>query len=169
MSAAAGSQGGPRTTNVYQNYERPFPLTVGDPHAESRSPWLKVLTHQSNPVGDAFFAQTNMDRIQRMLQQAVRDKTGYVIDKQSPEQLGFIMQHIYSDHANSQPMSIDDEITRLDILVINEAFPMVTSALAAYLAYLRDASRIKEPIPRGLNTSIRGTRQLTPHPWVGKG
>lgn len=154
------------TASVYQNYERPFPLTQGNPYVESRHPMLRALNLQNSPVGDAFFAEQNVEVIQKLLRQAIYKLTGYLIDRQSPEQLGFIMQNVFFTEHNSQPMSLPDEVRRLNLIVVSEAVPPVSSSLVAYLAYLRDASRLKTPIPRAINTSIKGSRQLAPNSWI---
>lgn len=152
--------------SVYNNAERPYPLTYGDPHAESVHPMLKSLNQRNSPLGDAFFSQDNQELLQRMLREAVRRKTGYLIDRQSPEELMIVMRSVYAGEANNRPMSLQDEVRRLNYLVVSECLTVVSSSLAAYLAYLRDASRIKTPIPRGVNTSIKGSRQLQPQAWV---
>ena len=151
---------------VYNNQERPFPLTNGDPYHESVHPMLKSLHQKNSPVGDAFFTSSNTERIQVLLRQAIRRLTGYRIDRQSVEQLMWIMRNVYYTEHNSQPMSIKDEVERLNTMVVSEAVPIVSSALAGFLAYLRDASQIAPPVARGLNTSIKGTRQLQSKAWL---
>lgn len=155
-------------SRIYQHYEKPFPMTSGDPHAESLSPWLKSLNQHHSPVGDAFFARSNVERIQRWIAEAVKRLTGYTIDAsaQSTEDLGQIMREIYYAEANSSPMSVADEVRRLDFEVLSEAVPIVSGNLVGYLAYLRDASRIATPLPRGVATNIKASRQLQPKPWL---
>ena len=161
MMSAATTAG-----SVYQNYERPFAMTAGDPFAESVNPMLRSLNQGNSAVGDAFFSPRNVETIQRLLRQAIRQTTGYLIDRQSSEQLAYLMRSVYGTESNSSPMSLSDEIRRLNLIVVSEATPIIASALAAYLAYIRDASRLKTPLPRGVSTGIKGTRQLSSNSWI---
>lgn len=68
------------------------------------------------------------------------------------------MRYIFIEHASHSEQNVTAEVRRLNDLVVRETLPNIVSNLAQYLAYLRDASKLPEPLPRGLQTSMRGTK-----------
>ena len=118
----------------------------------------KMLHIQPTTLSNTFFATANVDVIQLGLRDAVQRATRYTIDRQSDEQLVIVMRYIYIEHASHKEQNVDIEVRRLNDLVVREALPNVISNLAQYLAYLRDASKLPEPLPRGQQTSVRGTK-----------
>lgn len=124
----------------------------------------------ASPLSTAFFSQENINNIQIALKNRVRCKTGMTIDRQSEESLVIIMRAMYALHAQhprqTSGSAIDTEVSRLNEIVLAEIVPMATSNLAAYLGYLRDASTLPDPLPRGTNTSRRGTDVFSLFPAV---
>ena len=138
--------------------ERPFPLYATDvPLTKSATPVAtsRWATTAEDPVNRAFFSQQNVDAIQRSLRDTIKRQTGYVIDRQSDDQLLIVMRYVYL--LESRNTGGGAEVTRLNALVVKEVAPQVASGVLQYLAYLRDASRLPTPIPRAQATSIKGT------------
>lgn len=148
----------PRRDQVYNMYEAPFALTdaqtpAGLPAAVS----LQRSTHlQATPVSDEFFGAANIEVLQTRLRDIIQKQTGYAIDRQSTEQLLIVMRYVYMQSARHEGGS--REVRRLNELVLAEIVPQVGAGLAQYMDYLRDASRMYTPIPRGQATSLKGTK-----------
>lgn len=145
---------------VYNMYEAPFALTdAATPAGLAASVALQRSTHlQATPVSDQFFGGPNIDLLQSRLRDIIKQQTGYVIDRQSPEQLLIVMRYVYMQSARHEGGA--REVRRLNELVLAEIVPQVGAGLAQYMDYLRDASRMYTPIPRGQATSLKGTKAV---------
>ncbi len=138
-------------------YEKPFSLFDDSVRGAGAGANMQRSTHvQQTEVSARFFSQDNIDRLQGLLRQAVREATGYAIDRQSQEQLLIVMRYVYMQ--NSLHVGGEREVRRLNALVLRETVPQVAAGLAQYLDYLRDASTMPVPIARGQATSIKGTK-----------
>lgn len=113
----------------------------------------------ASPLTTAFFSRENMNSVQVQLRDRVRCKTGYTIGRQSDESLVIIMRAIFALHTQNvlRTEDVAQEVARINELVLAEIVPMAAGNLAQYLGYLRDASQTYAPMPRGINTSRRGT------------
>jgi hypothetical protein len=117
---------------------------------------LIASMHQcSSPLADAFFAPTNVNLIQTNLRTVIREKTGYVIDRQNDEDLAIIMRAMYATHAQHGG-DVQRELMRLNAIVLSEIAPMVGTGISQHLGYLRDASSLPAPLDRAKNISIKG-------------
>lgn len=145
--------------NVLDAQETPFALMDAAPGTQAAAVSLQRSTHlQATPLSDAFFARANIDRLQARLREVVRDKTGYVIDRQSDEQLLIAMRYVFMQSARHT--GGQREVRRLNELVLAEIVPQVGAGLAQYLGYLRDASQMYTPMARGQATSLKGTKAV---------
>jgi Family of unknown function (DUF5761) len=117
---------------------------------------LMASLHQcENPLSRAFFSAQNIATIQASLKKVIRGKTGYEIGNQSDEQLGIVMRAAYVLHAeHRQP--VDQEVPRLNRIVLSDIAPMVATGISQYLGYVKDASRLPTPMERSKNMSIKG-------------
>lgn len=117
---------------------------------------LLASMHQcDSPLGGAFFSPSNIEEIQRNLRIIIRQKTGYLIDKQSVEHLAIVMRAMYAMHARHGG-DVDVERRRLNAIVLSEVAPIVGSNISQYLGYLKDASEMAVPLERSKNLSIKG-------------
>lgn len=144
--------------SVYDIEERPFSLYEPIRTTESSSVGMLRSTHiQATPLATVFFGEGNVQALQSQLQAAIRKATGYIIDRQSDEELLIVMRYVYMQ--SSRNVGGAAEIRRLNHMVLREIVPQVGAGLAQYLAYLRDASTMHMPIARGQATSVKGTKQ----------
>ena len=121
---------------------------------------LRMLQEAPNPLNQAFFSDANVDAIETELARVIEQRTGYAIGPQDRTQLLAIMRYVYVQ--NSMPGDrTAAEVARLNRLVLREVVPMVGSAVAQHVAYLRDSSSLPVPIPRAANQSVKGQRSLT--------
>lgn len=147
----------------YNNVEAPFVAMSAAPSApleDGLTSVLRSLNRPRTPLSEAFFRVENIDVIQNRLRATLQRQTGYAIDRQSDTHLTIIMRKVFAEHASNVSQELGAEVRRLNDLVLGIAVPMVASGVAAYLTYLKDASRLPEPLPRGVQTSVKGTRQL---------
>lgn len=148
----------------YSNVERPFSLMSQEPAVKLEDRLAGVqrsLNQPRTPLFEAFFAVENMDILQNRLRATIMKQTGYTIDRQSDDHLTTIMRKVYAEqatHRAATPQHVATEVRRLDDIVLGVVVPMVATGVASYLLYLRDASRIPDPLPRGVQTSIKGTK-----------
>lgn len=161
--AAAGGPGVPSPARApYDNFEVPFSVASGTPSGGLERAFegvRRTLNQTPTPLFDAFFSVENLDVIQNRLRGIIKTRSGVSIDRQSDTDLIVMMQAVFSGNANvGAPVS--SEVRRLDDLVLEQAVPMVASGVTTYLLYLRDASRLPEPLPRGKQTSTKGSASL---------
>lgn len=146
------------TASVYDIYERPFPLADRMVSAgEDPNVGLQRSTHlQPTETSRLFFGKANIDALQRRLQEEIHARTGLTIDRQSDEELMVVMRYVFVQSGSNEGGSA--EVRRLNELVLAEIVPIVGSGVMQYLAYLKDASTLPTPIPRGQATSVKGLK-----------
>ena len=145
----------------FTNAEAPFPLASQEPHAalaDDVNGIARSMGQLRSPLMDAFFSPRNFDVLQNRLRATIQKQTGYAIGRQSDTDLQVIMRRVYVEHASNTLEAIEAEVGRLNTIVLQTVVPMVATGVAAHLAYLRDASRLPEPLPRGVQTSVKGTK-----------
>lgn len=118
---------------------------------------IQSLHEAPSPLGSAFFSAQNLTEIQNALRSIIRQKTGYIIGRQSDDDIVIIMRSVYALHANHERQP-EAEVRRLNSMVLAELVPMVGTGISQYLGYVRDASSIAPPLPRGKNVSIKGSK-----------
>lgn len=143
----------------------PYPMYASD--LERPLTDADVLVHRSmhtrdTPASRVFFSTQNVDALQLQLRSEVFNATKLTIDRQSDDALLTVMRWVFIEYASNAahptPQAIDAEVKQLNSVVIRHVLPDVIANLAQYLGYLRDASRLPEPAPRGQQTSMRGTK-----------
>ncbi len=153
---------------VCNQYAQPFPFADRSPgnvpfRERLSTRMAKTLDMRADsPLMRAFFSEDNLDAVQDALRDAVKRLTGFVIDRQSDDQLLIVMRAIFADHAQNSPRDVAAEVKRLDHGVVTTVLDQVISGITSYLAYLRDASRMRTPIARGAATSIKGLTTTLP-------
>lgn len=144
-------------SNLMDIYEQPFQLASNMAPGEEAAISMLRSTHlQPTETASMFFSRKNIDRLQAVLARRVEQSMGVAIDRQSDEQMLIVMRYVYMQSSSNTGGAA--EVDRLNELVLAEIVPQVGAGLAQYVSYLRDASRLPTPIPRGQATSIRGTK-----------
>lgn len=111
-----------------------------------------------------FFSQKNVETLHNLIRYFVYDQTGQIISRQTDDDLLIIMRAMYLQYSTN-PISckkedIDRNIDRLNLFVLRQAVPGIISEIKQYKAYLVQSSQIPAPIPRAINVSNAGTREL---------
>lgn len=160
-----------RNYNLYSNPEL---------DSEDKSYASTVLSgiQTDTKLARVYFSKRNIDHLQKVIRTKVFLESGgsfdsngapvtgqgHVVGKQSETQLLIFMRYIYMSYCTF-PTDCSDgvvyaEVNRLNDLVVTETVPNILEHVEAHLGYIRDASRIPDPISRSLATTNAGTRQL---------
>lgn len=116
----------------------------------------------SSPSQKIFLSESNINRIQNLILQKVKEQSGFEIARQSDRELQIIMRSIYLQYGRNPEDSqlIVDEITRLNNKVMEYCVPNIISNIQQYLRYKQDASSLPVPLERAKNISNKGTKTL---------
>jgi hypothetical protein len=124
---------------------------------------------EKTPVSEGFFSANNVELLQNRIRKEVFDRSkpkGYLIDKQSVDELKIIMRAIYLQYARNLPKDIPAQIEDLNTKVVNWAVPHILSAVDHYHFYINDISHLPVPLAHMQHLSRAGTRSLPANPFV---
>ena len=95
-----------------------------------------------------------MDLIQTRIIHEVKRRSGISISKQSERDLLGIMNATYHERANTFcGLPMEEEVSRLNDIVFEEAMSIVINGMHSYMLYVRDASKLAVPIDRAISTT----------------
>jgi len=116
---------------------------------------MERLHRQSdNRLLNTFISDTNMDLIQTRIIHEVKRRSGISISKQSERDLLGIMNATYHERANTFcGLPMEEEVSRLNDIVFEEAMSIVINGMHSYMLYVRDASQMAVPIDRAISTT----------------
>lgn len=120
-------------------------------------------------LSEAFFTQTNADRLQMMIRNEVYTRSGpkkYVIDDQDVDELKMIMRAMYLQYAKNNPFDVEGQIAELNKLIVDWAVPRILSEIDHYNYYLNDISHMPIPLAQPMSMSSAGTRSLPFQPYM---
>ncbi len=118
----------------------------------------QLMQQCPSDVSTKFLSHQNVNVIQKRLALAVKARTGYAISRQSDVELMSIMQSVHEAFSNNTGGA--KEVSRLNDIVLDIVVDQVVAGIEAYFNYLKDASTLPEPLPRGTFASIKGERML---------
>ena len=124
---------------------------------------------EKSPVSQGFFSADNVEIIQNRIRKEVFERSqpkGYVIDKQSADELKIIMRAIYLQYARNLPKDIPAQVEDLNAKVIAWSVPHILSAVDHYHFYINDISHLPIPLAQPQHLSRAGTRSLPANPFV---
>ncbi len=103
-----------------------------------------------NAVNTIFFSDMNVKVLQDALRYGVYQKTGKVVDEQSPNELYIVMRSIMLQYANFQAGSeaVIAEVQRLNTKVLIYCIDIVSSNVLQHLKYLDELQTLPVPIDR---------------------
>lgn len=113
----------------------------------------------STPLTQAYFGQKNLDAIQTALLAAIQER-GYAISRQSDTEVLGVMRGVYGTYSTRDTADIAGEVKRLNGIALEVLIDQVLVGIEQYLGYLKDASSLPVPPPRGENASNKGNRVL---------
>ena len=113
-----------------------------------------------SPLSRTFFSVSNINALQKSIHDLVLKESGHSIDRQSDRELVTIMKGVFEAFAQDTYTISQEEIKRLNLIVLDIVVDQVKEGIASHLQYLVDASTLPEPLSRGTFASKRGERQL---------
>jgi len=124
---------------------------------------------EKSPVSQGFFSAENVEILQNRIRKSVFDRSqpkGYVIDKQSADEMKIIMRAIYLQYARNLPKDIVAQVEDLNTKVLDWSVPHIMSAVDHYHFYINDISHLPVPLAHMQHLSRAGTRSLPANPFV---
>jgi len=124
---------------------------------------------EKSPVSAGFFSSENMELIQNAIRKEVFDRSkpkGYLIDKQSVDELKIIMRAIYLQYARNLPTGVAEQVADLNQKVIDWSVPHILSAVDHYFFYINDISHLPVPLAHMQHLSSAGTKSLPANPFM---
>lgn len=152
-----------------------FNLTDADNNISgSNTRYLFKNLYGETPLTFLFFSNRNVENIQKMIRYIVHRETGYVVDKQSTNELLVIMRSLFLEYSAHPPLidadmsqerivelqrKYTEEVGRLNEIVVNAVVPKVVSQMQQYVDYLRDISTQPYQMQTPKNSSVTGERK----------
>jgi hypothetical protein len=103
---------------------------------------MKSLRQPTTPLNSAFFAQSNVDALQSALHARIAEGMGLGIDRQSDWEMLLLMRRVYLESANNWPDKVQEEVWRLNDLVLQLALDAVARKIAQHLTYASDIAPV---------------------------
>lgn len=117
-----------------------------------------------SPFSYLYFSSQNILSLQKLIRYNVYIHTNkeHVIGYQNETELVIIMRAIYLQYAKvpEHQSLYKNEIERLNAAVVTQLLPDLVSNVKQYVGYIRDSSRTAVPLDRGMNSSIKGEKNL---------
>jgi hypothetical protein len=111
-----------------------------------------------SPLTDAFFSDFNREKIHSAIIKAVRDKTGYTIDRQNDGDLQALMRSVFVDMATDVTTNVRQQVDAMNKQVVVQALQPIQSGILQQLVYLKDISSNPVPLDTPVSTSTYGNK-----------
>jgi hypothetical protein len=112
----------------------------------------------ATPLSSAFFSEFNREKIHGDIIQIIKDKTGYVISRQSDQDLQALMRKVYIDLVQDPSTDILNQVDKMNKQVAKEATATISSGMLQQIVYLRDISANPVPLAVPVSTSTYGNK-----------
>lgn len=115
-----------------------------------------------NPLSQSFFSESNQNKIQLELIQAIYDesKGNYKIGHQSQTELEIIMRSIYLQYSEHRPTSIEEQVIHLNQKVLEYCVPNILTNIQQYAGYQKSIDTLPGVMDHPQNMSNAGTKTL---------
>ena len=106
--------------------------------------------HEETGLSGIYFSTGNMELLQKAIRYEVQQKTGKIIDKQSPNELSVVMRSIYLQNGNPMVSSnnIASEIRKLNTMVIDYCSEQISTQVLQHEGYIQKLTNLPVPIER---------------------
>jgi hypothetical protein len=128
------------------------------PLSAVRTSMASSMHSSETPLGNIFFRQDNINRVQKMLREAFKKETGIAIDKQNPRDVLSFMRYIYINNSMNPYANIESQVNDMNKRSVDKMLPQIREGVSAYIFYLRDASTLSQPEKKPVNTSTKGMK-----------
>lgn len=106
-------------------------------------------SEQKSPFKAMYYSRKNLTELQKKIVEEVKQRYGYDISEQDETQLLQIMRvmdYWYSDNPVDQKF-FDQELKKLNNLVISYSLPKINKGIQHYLNYIRDSNNPRHSMP----------------------
>ena len=119
---------------------------------------VATMRKPMTPLNTVYFSQANVERVQRLLRDAIKAETGLSIDRQNQDDVLAFMRYTYINNAMNPYGNIETQVNKMNRQVVAKMLPQVRDGVSSYILYLRDASTLYVPNNLPVNTSVAGDR-----------
>jgi hypothetical protein len=128
----------------------------------SEDPLLGI--QEQSPLSLLFFHPHNIETIQTELRFRVYQKTGIVVDRQSPKELMIVMRSVFLQESVNQTTGLKQQVSKLNESVLEYCVKNVAANAAMQKQYETDISTIPVPMTHPVGTSGRSRLTFSLHP-----
>lgn len=111
-----------------------------------------------SPLADAFFSDFNKEAIQDRIIDAIKQKTGYEIQRQNYSDLDALMKRVFANMRRDTFSDVRQQVQNMDARVVEEATATISTGILQQLVYLRDISTNPVPLETPSSTSTYGNK-----------
>jgi hypothetical protein len=111
-----------------------------------------------SPLVDAFFSDFNKEALQDQIIAAIKDKTGYEIQRQNYSDLDALMQRVFTNLRRDPYSNVREQVDEMNARVVKEASATISTGMLQQLMYLRDISQNAVPLAVPVSTSTYGNK-----------
>jgi hypothetical protein len=119
---------------------------------------VATMRKPMTPLNTVYFSQANIERVQRLLRDAIKAETGLSIDRQNQDDVLAFMRYTYINNAMNPYKNIEAQVNKMNRQVVTKMLPQVRDGISSYILYIRDASTLYVPNSLPVNTSVAGQR-----------
>lgn len=117
---------------------------------------IRMSKEIDSVVAKQFYGEQNIQYLQdEMLRRAQPHVVGHKLHRQNVGNLKLIMYHIYNEYVEHGTVNA---VEKLNVRVLDICVKQIISGAKAYLNYVRDASRLPQPIDHPKYMSVHGTK-----------
>jgi len=121
----------------------------------------RVTNMKFDEVGNIFFSDENMRRIQRKMKKEfmIRTNNEFRLDvDQDESKLIIAMQYVYAESGRYLPTHITRQVKKLNNDLMDYILPDMITEVKQYYGYMKDINQPLKPIARPVNVSSAGTK-----------
>ena len=110
------------------------------------------------PLSNAYFSDFNREYLHGAVIRAMKEKTGYQIDRQSDPDLQALMRRVWTDVSGDPYSDVRNQVAKMNDKVVKEATATISTGMLQQIVYLRDISRNPVPLETPVSTSTYGNK-----------
>ena len=110
------------------------------------------------PLTDAYFSDFNREYLHEAIIRAMKDKTGYTIERQSDPDLQALMRRVWANLSRDPYSDIRNQVSKMNERVVKEATATISTGMLQQIVYLRDISKNPVPLETPVSTSTYGNK-----------
>jgi hypothetical protein len=110
------------------------------------------------PVSESFFSRFNIEYLHSAIVKNVNAKTGMNIDRQSDGDLQALMVRVYNHTIGDPYVQINNQVTRMNDLVIQEATKTIQTGILQQLSFMDYVTKNPVPLAMPVSTTTYGNK-----------